>query len=281
MKTLKKQILLTFSLPIDFFDQTEGFVYLPYSFLYLLLTDYQRSSIRDAVNQLAESGEVDKIISDQRQQRPPHRRAGQQQRQQSFFRLTGLGRQRLLGFFPISLGQRRVWDRRWRLVVINSQRPPSQNQWRQTRKKMKKLGFRRLTKAVYLTPLAVSQILQDFFMEKNLLGRLFFIESRRFLAGDDQKLAKNVWKWEETSQNYQNLIRESQGLLKKLKNEKKLGNEAKKELPRLLKNYYFLLSSDPGLPKKVLPADWPGDLARESFLAIFHYLINEKLVDVF
>lgn len=289
MKTLKRKILLSLSLPIDFFQQSEGFAYLPYNFLYFLLADYHRGSIRDALNQLAESGEVDKIVRDQQSLRGQGSFRDQQslrgqrpsRNQRPFFRLTGLGRQQLLGFFPIALGQKRVWDRRWRLVIINHQRPPSQSQWRQALKKIKSLGFQQLTRGVYLTPLPVSQILQDFFLERNLLGKLFFIESRRFLAGDDQKLAKNVWKWEEIEKNYQSLIRESRRVLKKLKIDKELEDEAKKEIAELFDNYFFLLAADPGLPKRVLPTDWPGDLARESFLAIFQFLKDEKLVDVF
>ena len=246
MKILKRKILLTLSLPIDFFKQKEGFDYKPYSFVYFLLSDYQKGSIRDAIHQLVRSGEVDKIIRDR----------------QPLFRLTAIGRERLLSFFPIAVGQKKVWDRRWRLVVTSLPL---------IKQKLRKLGFKRLARAVYLTPMPVSNKLQDFFLDKNLLGKVFFCETRRILAGDDQNLAKNVWKLEQISQNYQIFIKECGRLLKRIKGEKGLEIEEEKQVALLFNHYFLLLSDDPGLPKKLLMSDWPADLARDKFLSIFQH----------
>lgn len=254
MKVLKKKILLTLSLPVDFFKKGESSIYQPYRFLYFLLPNFRRGSIRDAVGQLNRSGELDKIV---RNNVP-------------YFRLTGAGRERLFSFFPISLGQSRVWDRRWRIVIGTP---------RKVRRKLRELGFRKLARGVYITPMPVSGQLRSFLLQENLLGEVTVIESRRFLAGDDKNLAKKIWELEELVKEYGDFIKKCKSLLKKMKSEKRLKNRDKNEVVELFNSYFFLLSSDPGLPKKVLPSDWPADLARETFLSIFERLRDEELLD--
>ena len=256
MKILKRKILLALSLPIDFFQQSEGFSYKPYSLLYYFLKDYRRGSVRDAVGQLSQSGELDKISRN----RVP------------YFRLTGVGRERLLSFFPISLGQKRVWDRRWRLAISGS---------RQARFKLRELGFKKLARGIYLTPMPISEPLRDFLLGENLLGKVIVIESRRFVAGDDQNLAKNIWDLEKLVEKYHLFIKNCKTLLKKMRSEKRLKNQDKNEVVDLFNDYFFLLSFDPGLPKKVLPSDWPGDFGREIFLRLFQRLKDEKMLDTF
>lgn len=248
MKVFKRKILLGLSLPVDFFQQREGFEYSPYSFLYSLLKDYRQGSIRDAIAQLSRSGEVDKII---RNNVP-------------YFRLTSMGRERLLSFFPISLGQKRVWDHRWRIVVGSS---------RKIRLKLRELGFKKLARGVYLTPMPISEPLRAFLLAENLLGKVTVIESRRLLAGDDKNLAKEIWQLEKLVKKYHFFIKECKSLLKKVRNKKRLEVQEKNEVVKLFNDYFFLLSTDPGLPKRVLSSDWPADAARETFLQIF-YLKN-------
>jgi len=253
MKVLKKKILLSLSLPIDFFKQKEGFVYRPYSFIYFLVK-FKHSSIRDAISQLVKSGEIDKIVKNGI----------------AFFRLTGLGRERLLSFFPISLGQSRVWDRKWRLLIGNA---------KNLKPILNSFGFQKLTRGVYLTPMPVSEQLKSYLLEKRLISEAILIEAHRFLLTDDQKLAKKLWQLEELARKYRDFINKSRGVLKSLRTQKRLKNRDKNRVVDLFNAYFSLLSSDSGLPKKLLLPDWPADFAREIFLRIFVFLENEKLLD--
>lgn len=200
------------------------------------------------MGELVKSGEVDKIT---RNYVP-------------YFRLTGMGRERLLSFFPISFGQSRVWDRRWRLAIIKGKLDA-----RKLRKKLRQWGFKKLARGIYLTPMPVSEKLKNYLLEEKLLGKVTVVESRRLLGGDDKNLAKKIWQLEELVKKYHEFINQCQKLLKEIKREKRLVNRGKNEVVKLFDDYFLLLSRDPGLPKKVLPDDWPADFAREKFLEIF------------
>ncbi len=243
MRTLKRKTLLALSLPVDFFKKGEGFIYKPYNFLYFLLR-FQPGSIRDAIGQLIKSGEVDKIIRNNI----------------LYFRLTGAGRERLLSFFPISLGQSRVWDGTWKIVIGAP---------RVLKLKLAGLGFKRLAKGVYMTPMPVSSQVKDCLLEKNLLGKVIVIESRRILAGDNRYLAQKLWELENLAKEYRNFISQCRRLLKRMKEQKGLKNRYKTKVVELFDEYFSLLSDDPGLPKRILVDDWPADFAREIFLKIF------------
>lgn len=254
MKILKRKLLLSLSIPIDFFKTGEGYQYKPYKFLYFLLQSFRLGSVRDAIGQLIKSGEADKIV---RNNVP-------------FFRLTGAGRERLLSFFPIFTGQSRVWDKKWRIVIGAP---------RSLRLKLKDVGLKKLSSGVFITPLPVSDKIKNCLLEENLLGKVTVIESRKILSGDDKNLAKEIWKLERSVKEYLDFIKQCRSLLRKINVEKRLIRQDRKMVVDLFNSYFSLLSNDPGLPKKVLPDDWPGDFARNFFLNIFERLENEKLLD--
>ena len=235
--------MLALSLPVDFFKKGEGFIYQPYNFLYFLLR-FRPGSIRDAIGQLIKLEEVGKIIRNN----------------VLYFRLTGAGRERLLSFFPISLGQSRVWDGKWKIVIGAP---------RILKPKLAGLGFKKLTKGVYMTPMPVSRQVKNCLLEKNLLGKVIVIESRRILAGDNRNLAQKLWKLENLAKEYRSFISQCRRLLKKMKGQKGLKDRYKIKVVELFDAYFLLLSEDPGLPKRVLIDDWPADFAREIFLKIF------------
>ena len=270
MKLLKRKILFTLASEIDFFSRTESFNYKPYYFLYWRLAGYQESSIRNAVLQLVESGEIDKIMRNST----------------SLFRLTSQGRDRLLSFFPISIGQKRVWDRRWRIAIVSSSQGSSlakdnpSRKIRKLRKGLRKLGFKKLSRGVYLTPLPVSERLKEFLFQDNLTPHLGgVIESRRLVIGDDKQLAKQIWPLNKLGQAYNQSISRIERLLVVLRKQKRLLDKEKKQFSLILDNIFSLLAADPGLPKKLLPNDWPLDLARERFLKLAEavkFLENDK-----
>lgn len=278
MKLLKRLILFTLASEIDFFLKAEGFEYKPYKFLYERLANYKHSSIRDATLQLAETGEIDKIIKNGL----------------SFFRLTARGRERLLSFFPISIGQKKVWDRIWRIAVISpvianfnsraNRRLPPTSRLRRIRKSantkeladkirtlrhnLRKMGFKKLSRGVYLSPLPISKDIKEYLLKTDLFGLVTVIESRRLLIGDNAQLAWHIWGLEELVEKYNQVVKGIEKLLNNLKKQKKLSNQSKLQFSAILSDYFSLLETDPGLPKKLLPTDWPADFAHECFLKL-------------
>lgn len=277
MKLLKRKILFSLASETDFFFKPEGFEYKAYGFLYWRLADYQPSSIRDAILQLVESGEVDKII---RNGLP-------------LFRLTSKGRDRLLSFFTISTGQKKVWDRIWRIALVrSSSRISSKSKKRKSKKEVKeklkelrklrqglrKLGFKKLSPGVYITPLPISEKLRDFLLKESFSAQVAVIESRKLLMADDEQLAKQIWSLNSLLEKYNQFIRRVNKLLKNLKTEKRLLKKEKKQFSLILSDFFSLLEADPGLPKKLLPDDWPLDLAKIRFLKLVErvkFLENE------
>ena len=263
MKLLKRKIIFCLASEIDFFKLNEGFAYYPYSFLYPRLFQFKKSSVRDAILQLVRSGEVDKII---RNNVP-------------FFRLTSRGREKLLSFFPQSLGQKKVWDRIWRLVIINSKfkkQKEKLGKLRKLRLALKSLGFKKLNRGVYLTPLPISAQLKHLLLGEDFSAKIAVIESRRLLLGDDEQLAKEIWSLDQVLVNYQNLITRQKKLLRKLKDKKRLTNQEEKQFFLILNDYFSLLEKDPGLPKKLLPPDWPQEKCSQVFLALAFYINSKK-----
>jgi DNA-binding transcriptional regulator PaaX len=265
MKLLKRLILFTLASEVDFFNKTEGFDYKSYRFLYHRLMGYQESSIRDAALQLVGLGEVDKIV---RNEAP-------------LFRLTSRGRDRLLSFFILSIGQKRVWDNIWRVVLIGQELSPIKsnkanksnrtnwtNELRTLKTGLKKLGFRMFSRGVYLSPLPISARLREYLLHNNASAATIVIESRQILVGDDQQLAKEIWQLTKIEEEYQLLISRINQLLSVLKSKKVLNDKEKNSFSAILTNYFSLLENDPGLPKKLLSPDWPLELVKEKFLKL-------------
>jgi len=262
MKLLKQKILFILGSETDFLVKQDRFEYYPYQFFYWRLKNFQPSSVRDGVLQLIETGEVDKIV-----------RNGV-----PFFRLTSQGRHRLLSFFTLSWGQKRVWDRKWKIAVIKKRkakkaklktRKTSVKEIRRIRIKLKKIGFKKLARGVYITPLPISQKINDFYLKDDFFSsKITVIESRRLLIGDNEQLAKDVWQLDLLLEEYKNFITKVNYLLASLKKQKSLTKQAKNEFFLILNFYFALLKKDPGLPKKLLSRDWPADLAKERFLKL-------------
>lgn len=252
MKLLKRKILFILADEIDFFIKAEGFEYKPYKFLYERLNNYRQSSIRDACLQLVETGEVDKIIKNGL----------------PLFRLTARGRERLLSFFPISIGQKKVWDRTWRICLFQSKKQTHPDKIRTLRRNLRKMGFKKFSRGVYLSPLQISKDIKEYLLKSGLFGLVTVIESRKLLVGDDAQLAWHIWRLEKVAEKYNFFIKKEEKLLRDLKEQKRLSNRSKLQFFALLNTYFSLLETDPGLPRKLLPKDWPADFARERLLRL-------------
>lgn len=264
MKLLKRLILFTLASEQDFFVKSDGYGYCAYGYLYSRLLSYHESSIRDAVLQLVRSQDIDKIV---RNAVP-------------LFRLTARGRDRLLSFYIISIGQKKVWDGIWRIALlepaaishqssaINHQPSKDLNELRKLKRGLMKMGFKQFSRGIYLSALPISAKLREYLLGIKAGTQITVIESRRILVGDNRQLAERFWQLNLLDEAYRNLISQINDLLIKIKIKKVLDNQVKKDLSAIYQNYFNLLEKDPGLPKKLLHTDWPLDLAKESFLKL-------------
>jgi DNA-binding transcriptional regulator PaaX len=247
MRLLKKKLLLALSLPGDFLETSNGFDYKPYKFFYFLLPSFCQGSIRGAIGQLKNSGEVDKIV----RSRVP------------CFRLTAAGRERLLSLFPISEGFSRPWTGKWRVIIGVPNK---------LRSKIEKMGFSKFSPKVFIGTSSNLEEVKTLLLKNNLLGNVVFFETKNLVSFDNRSLAKKLWNLDEVSKKYHLFINQCKSLLKKIDKQKGLKNRDKGRVVEVFNMYFSLLLEDPGLPKRVLPDDWPADFARKKFLSIFDKL---------
>lgn len=231
MKLLKKKLLFC----LDLGEEPQ---YQAYEFLYFRLSEYEPGSVRDAAVRLEKAGLIDKIVRNN----------------QSYFRLTGLGREQLAK-------KAGLWDRIWRLVIVND----SQGQSRMLSSGLKAMGYKRVTRGVYVTPFKVSEQTKQLFLDHKWQNMAQIIESRRLVLGDDQQWARRLWKLDQTSTAYFEFVNFSERLLKMGRKNFSLLKQSKGGFKTALDKYFSLIVSDPGLPRKLLPPDWQADEAKELF----------------
>lgn len=187
MKLLKKKLLFCLNLG----EESE---YQSYEFLYFRLAEYEPGSVRDAAIRLEKAGMVDKIVRNN----------------QAHFRLTGLGKEQLVKSLNLSRGQMSIWDRIWRLVIVND----SQGQSRALESGLRALGYKRVTRGVYVTPFKVSERTKQLFLDHKWQNMAQIIESRRLVLGDDQQWARRLWGLEIQAQKYADFVNFAERLLK-------------------------------------------------------------------
>lgn len=245
MRALKTKLLFSLASEYDFLKKTEGYEYKSYGFLYFRLSEFEPGSVRDAAVRLTKSGSLDKITRGN----------------QSFFRLTALGRERLLGQLAVYRGQRKVWDRIWRIVIVEGLGEDS----RQVGAKLQALGYKRVARGVYVTPFFVSKETKDLFLANKWQEKAQVIESRRLVLGDNLKMARTLWRLDKVGAKYDDFIKLSDRLLKVSRKNIMLLQQSKGGFKEVFDRYFYLLLQDPGLPKKLLPPDWQSEKARELF----------------
>ena len=253
MKLLKKKLL--FSL---FFDQPgQDFEYHDYNFLYFRTSEFDRGSVRDAVNELLTEAAVDKLSRNRR----------------SWFRLTSAGREILLKNMrpQARLGP---WDRRWRIVAIVSKLGPS---LRPLQRQLKELGYRRLSRGVYLCAANVSVPTKELLINHHWLNQVAMIESRSLVGSDDQVLARNLWGLEELVNEYEQFITLSQRLLSSSRRNLVLLQQAKFGFKSVFDAYFKLQTLDPLLPRALLPPNWRGEEAKSLFFRLVDLAKTAKI----
>jgi len=128
-----------------------------------------------------------------------------------YLRLTAVGKEKTIRDFSMFSLQKQKWDKKWRLVIFDIAEVTRQVR-DLLRLKLKKLGFGMLQESVWITPYDFILDLREFLEEKGLDDYVYVMEVFHLLAGDQQELARRVWKLEDLNESYQKLNEEIQNL---------------------------------------------------------------------
>ena len=239
MKELKRKLLFVLGSDVDVGETIEAFGYWSYPQLYWRLGSFRPVSVRGAINGLIKSGEVARIVRDGSPR----------------FRLTAMGRDRLMGGVPFSANKGR-WDRAWRVVILD-RGVLDKSHLRQLKLALAEFGFVRLEAGVFVSPTAAVGEVKKRLMELNLVRAVTMMETRRFVIGDDRAFATAVWGLDKLVEGYKNLISQSLVLLKEVRRAKRLMDQQKLAYNKINFDWLELLLGVPKLPYKLLPSDWP------------------------
>lgn len=261
MQDLKSLVLFILAIEADFLNPTkQSFAYHDYSYIYQRLDQFKKSSIRGAVLQLVEEGDIDKLTSSAKPS----------------FRLTERGRSKLLQDFPLYQQQKKVWDRKWRIALIRGgkrgRKPENRTEritnLRDLRTGLRELGFRQFIRGVYLTPFPIEERLNEFLLENKFTPFVTVFVSDDLMVGDNKQLAFRLWNLESLIDQYQDLSKKVDKLIINIKGQNNLKGQVKKDFNFLIQKYYQVLKKDPGLPRQLLIDQWPGDTLQRKFLEL-------------
>lgn len=134
------------------------------------------------------------------------------------------------------------------------------------------LGFGRLERGIYASPFAVEKEVMKIVAKLQLLGQVRFLKTQRFLLGDDRSFATQVWNLDTIYNKYRELITLGEGVLHMAKREKGLTDQLEGAYRKVLFEWWDLLKIDSGLPKALLPNDWPRLEAGRLMAKIAHFV---------
>lgn len=164
-----------------------------------------------------------------------------------YIQLTEEGSNTILKILPLINFQSWNWDKKWRLVAFDIEEL-SRFKRDRLRKKLKELGFAACQKSLYINALPVENMLSEFLVSHNLESNVkIFISD--IVNSNPKQFAESLWNLSEINDQYRQIIEE-------------YGNDPN----RALKMYFKTLSSDPFLPKELLPDNWQGGNARNIVL---------------
>lgn len=237
MITLKDKILVLLYETLANWDTGLPEIYQPETFVYnSFARRYKKSSLRQRLWEMVCRGELKKVS-----------REGQK-----WLALTETGKEVARQKAPL-LRQRGEWDNLWRWLSLDLRGIAPR--WRfLLSRRLAAAGFGRWRSNLWVSPFALETEMKNFLAEEGLKGRVVLWEAKRIFGLEERNVAAQVWpldklrqayvalagEWEESQRNYgQNLE-----IIKKL-------------AASLQERCVTLICSDPGLPKALLPSDWP------------------------
>jgi phenylacetic acid degradation operon negative regulatory protein len=201
--------------------------------------DIRKSVFQASVWRSLKTGDIEKVIKNG----------------QPCFRITSGGKNYLTRIFPIYRLADSAWDRKWRVVIFDI--PEIDKKAREhLRQKLVSLGFGKLQKSVYVSPLDVLADLEEYLLALHLYGRVIVFEAKEVFVKDQRLVANFVWKLDKLNERYLALM----GRI--YRQDEFSPREWGKEAKKIKEDFFQILLDDPFLPKELLPENWAGGTAR-------------------
>lgn len=189
----------------------------------------------------------------------------------SFYALTPAGWELLdEGLQRIMVREPWSWDQQWRVVIFSV--PESRRAARdRLRKRLSWLGFGPLAPSTWISPRdrlgEASEVLKS-----EPSARADLLIARSLDPAEDLRRARRCWDLGALARDHNAFMRRWQRRLAGIADKPVSGRDALLRRTQLVHEYRMFLFRDPDLPVELLPPDWPGSAAHESFLAAFEAL---------
>lgn len=214
----------------------------------ILLKDrnYPKKNVQDFLRDLTKTGYIEKKIEGGK----------------PVFRLTSQGRIKIARDIPIANLARQKWDGLFRAAAFDV--PEEKRNTRDLiREHLKNLGFGMLQESLWITPHPLTEVLEEFIEFHNLNPYVLIMESRHITSENAQSLARRVWQLDKIEEAHLDFIQKWGGRLLSGENIKQQEQEGEWR-----GEYFELLTSDPFLPRELLPIPWVGEQAKTLFLKL-------------
>ena len=189
-----------------------------------------------------------------------------------YIRITSLGTKMTQRDFQLICLQNKPWDGRWRIVMFDVAEVQKRKR-DYLREKLKELGFGMLQESVFLTPHDVIKDFSEYVESIGLRDSVDVLEAS-YILGDSRGLAKRIWKLEELSKEYLEIIQEIQKIQKLKNSHLTIARYRSKQLNNKIRavkeKYIKTLLSDPFLPSALLPKNYSRDQAEECIKEFFN-----------
>lgn len=207
---------------------------------------YKKQNLFMTVSRAMKAGYIEKII---RNGKP-------------YFRLTGVGKRKLVRDFSIFRFAKKKWDGKWVVVMFDV---AEIERWVRDnlRNKLIELGFGMYQKSVYISPHSdLASDLAEFLTISGLKEMVQVMVGPWFLIGDEKALAERVFKLDKINRAYEKILDE-------WGENKEVEGKRREILMRNLRiKYLNILANDPFLPKELLPDDWVGEETRRLIVTL-------------
>ena len=166
------------------------------------------------------------------------------------------------------------WDIVWRIAILlpgnnkASLEKTHQAKLLALRKMMLLLGFKPLSRGVYLCPMPVADKLKSYLIKQKLNKSIAIFEANKLIMGDNAVFGHHLWGLKNLAEQYAKFITDCNRLLSAIKTKKDLQDKDKGSYCRLLDTFFLLLQSDPALPKKLIGFKWPFSEAKDVFFKL-------------
>ncbi len=186
------------------------------------------------------------------------------------------------GAWRVDQGVRRVyrlepepWDGRWRLLsyAVPEGRRSARDR---LRRELTWLGLGPLSRSTWLTPRNLSDQLSELAASHGLLDGVAIFEGTHLGPERDHSLVRRCWDLAAVASRYRAFIaatrRRAGGLARRLREGTISDAACFAEKILLVHEYRKFLFVDPGLPRALLPSDWPGRDAARVFRDVYQTL---------